>query len=194
MLGKRKADVNFRVALVLIFDFRLGQCRTAIKTPVDRLQAAIDVTFFNQLSECADFVGLVAVIHRQVRVVPLAQHAQTDEVLFLALHLLGRIRARLALHFGHRQMLAELLFNLNLDRHAVAIPARHVMRVKAGHVAALDNDVFQNLVHRMADVDIAVRIRRAVMQGEHRATLCGLANALVNFLLLPLRDPLRFTL
>jgi hypothetical protein len=57
--GEREADVDRRIALVLVFDFRFGQRRAAIEAPVDRLQAAVDIAFFEQGAERAQFVGLV---------------------------------------------------------------------------------------------------------------------------------------
>ena len=44
----------------------------------------------------------------------------------------------------------------------------------------------------MADVDVAVRVRRAVVQNEARATLRGRANRLVDLALLPIANPARF--
>jgi hypothetical protein len=184
--GELEADVDGRIALVLVFHFRFGQRRAAVEAPVDRLQAAVDIAFFQQLAEGAQFVGLVGVVHGQVRVLPFAQHAQADEVLALAVDLLQRVGARLGQHFGGRQVLAVLFFDLDLDRHAVAIPARHVRRVVAGQGAGLDHHVLQDLVDGVADVDVAVGVRRAVVQDEFRTAGGSLAHALVDFLVLPL--------
>ena len=52
----------------------------------------------------------------------------------------------------------------SLDRQAVAIPARHVGRIEAGHQLRLDDDVLEDLVDRMADVD-----RRHWRTAGHRA-------------------------
>ena len=40
---------------------------------------------------------------------------------------------------------------------------------KPGERLALDDDVLEDLVDRVADVDVAVRVRRAVVQHEARA-------------------------
>ncbi len=141
----------------------------AVEAPVDRLQAAIQVALLQQLAERADLVGLVAKVHRRVRMVPVAQHAEPLEVLLLPLDLLGRVGAAQPLRFRGRQVLAVRLLDLHLDRHAVAIPARHVRRVEARQRAALDDRVLQDLVDGVADVDVAVRVRRAVVQDEARA-------------------------
>ena len=192
--GERKADVDRRIDAVGVLDLGLGQRRAAVEAPVHRLQAAVDVALAQDRAERAQLVGLVGEGHRQVRIVPVAEHAEPDEVLLLALDLLAGVGARLRLHLVGRQVLAELLLDLDLDRHAVAVPARHVARVEAGHVAALDDDVLEDLVDRVADVDVAVGVRRPVVQHEHRAALRGLADALVDAFVLPLLRPLRFAL
>jgi hypothetical protein len=76
----------------------------------------------------------------------------------------------------------------------VAIPARHVGRIEAGERARLDDDVLQDLVDRGADMDVAVRIRRAVVQHEARAPLGDLAQALVDAFFLPFLHPERLSL
>jgi hypothetical protein len=57
-------------------------------------------------------------------------------------------------------------FDLVLDGQAVAVPARHVGRVEAGHGLGADDDVLEDLVERVADVDAAVGVGRAVVQHE----------------------------
>ena len=86
------------------------------------------------------------------------------------------------------------LFHLQLDGQAMAIPSRNVRRIEAGKRLAFDDDVLQHLVHRMTNVDIAIRIRRAVVQDEFRTPCRGLADALVALLRLPLRQHQRFAL
>ena len=48
--------------------------------------------------ERADLVGLVAEVHRAVRMVPVAEHAEALEVGRLLVDLLGRVGAALRLH------------------------------------------------------------------------------------------------
>jgi hypothetical protein len=182
---ERKSDVHGDVGLVGVLDLGLGQCRAAVETPVHRLEAPEHVALLQQAAQHPQFVGLIARRHRQVRVVPFAQHAHPDEVLLLAGNLFGRIGARARLHQFGRLVLAVLFFDLDLDRHAVAVPARHVARVKTRHLAALDHHVLQDLVDRMADVQVAVGVRRAVMQDPHRAAQRVLTDAVVGALVLP---------
>jgi hypothetical protein len=68
-------------------------------------------------------------------------------------------------------VLAVGLLDLVLDRQAVAVPARHIGRVETGQRLGADDDVLEDLVHRVADVDVAVGVGRAVVQHEARAAL-----------------------
>ena len=86
---------------------------------------------------------------------------------------------------------AELAVDLQLDRQAVAVAAGHVRRVVAHHRARLDDEILQDLVHRRADVDLAVGVGRAVVQDELRRPAPALANPPVQAHLLPARERLR---
>jgi hypothetical protein len=81
-----------------------------------------------------------------------------------------------------------------LDRQAVAVPARDVGRVQPLELARLDDHVLQDLVDGVTHVDLAVGVRRAVVQDELLAAAAGLAQALVQALVLPLLDPARLAL
>ena len=74
---------------------------------------------------------------------------------------------------------AQFLFDLGLDRQAVAIPTGHVGRVVARHAFGLDDQVFQDFVEAGAEMNGSRRIGRAVMQHEERLALAGLQNSLV---------------
>ena len=125
---------------------------------------------FQNLAERTDFVGLGLEGHRQVGVVPLAQHAEADEILLLALDLLGGKGARQFAHLVAGNVLAVQLLDLVLDRQAVAVPARDIGRIETGQRLRANDDVLENLVDRVADVDVAVGIGRAVVQDETRAS------------------------
>src|SRR3546814_16098164 len=62
---------------------------------------------------------------------------------------------------------AVLLLDLPLDRQAVAVPAGHVDGLPPGHVLRAVDDVLEDLVQRVADVQVAVRVGRPVMQDEN---------------------------
>ena len=108
--------------------------------------------------------------------------------------MLGRVSACLGQYVGGWQVLAIEFFDLDFDRHAVTIPTRHKRRIEASQRLRFDDDVFQDLVDRVTQVNIAVRIRWAVMQDELRTAFSRLADFFVNLFILPLLDPLRLAL
>src|SRR5690606_37867661 len=55
-------------------------------------------------------------------------------------------------------------------------------------------DVLENLVDRVADVNVAVGIGRAVVQDEFAGAFARGADALIDLVLLPLGQPARFAL
>src|SRR5690606_29444729 len=76
----------------------------------------------------------------------------------------------------------------------VAVPARHVVGVVTAHLERARDHVLQHLVQCMADMDIAVRIGRAVMQHEQWTSLRLFAQALIKAHLGPTRDKFRLPL
>ena len=188
-VGHREADVDRRRGLVLVLDLGLGECRAAVDAPVHRLGALVEVAGPLDLPQHAQGVGLELEVHGAVGVVPVAQHAQADEVGLLPFDLFGGIGAAQLAEFRWRNVLAVGLLDLQFDRQAVAVPARHVGGVEAGQRLGLDDDVLEDLVHRMADVDVAVGVGRAVVQDELGPAGGGLADRLVAFLLLPALHP-----
>ena len=190
----RESDIDRRRGLVLVLDLGLGQRRTAIQTPVHRLQALVEIALLEDLADRADLVRFGLEAHRQVGVVPFAKDAEADEILLLALDLFRGESAAQFAHLVGRNVLAVQLLDLVLDRQAVAIPARHVRRIEACQRARADDDVLEDLVHRMADVDVTVGVGRTIVQHETPAARRCLADLLVELLLLPCRHPGRLAL
>ncbi|MEF8735105.1 MAG: hypothetical protein V5B35_00330 [Candidatus Accumulibacter necessarius] len=92
-----ESDIDRRRGLVFVFDLGFGQRRAAVETPVDRLEALVEVALLEDGTERTDFVGLGLEVHRQVGIVPGAENAEADEVLLLALDLFaGEGAAQLA--------------------------------------------------------------------------------------------------
>ena len=165
-----------RVGLVvLVLDLGFGQRGLLDHRPHHRLGAAIELAGLGELQQLAGDQRLGAEVHREVGIVPVAGDAQALEL--LALHVdpvRGEVAAFVAELVDRDLVLvlalrAVLLLDLPLDRQAVAVPARHVVGVEALHLARAGDDVLQDLVERVADVDVAVGIGRAVMQHEFRA-------------------------
>jgi len=190
----REGHVDGIGFLVLVFDFRFGQGRTAVEAPVHWLQALEDEAALDHLRQGADLAGFVGEIHGLVGVVPIAEHAEADEVGLLPFDLLGGVSAAAFAGQVRRLVLAEGGFDLVLDGQAVAVPARHIGRIEAGQGARTDDHVLDHLVHRVADVDVAVGVRRAVVQDEFRATFADLPQLPVQVNAVPALQNLRLAL
>ena len=79
--------------LVFVLHFSLGQRGTTIETPVNGLEALVEIAIFKHLSQRANLVGFGTEVHGQVGVIPIAQHTESDKVLFLTRDLLSRVSA-----------------------------------------------------------------------------------------------------
>ena len=188
--GHLKAHEDGRRDLVAVLDLGLGEGRVAVGAPVHGLAAAVDGALVEDSLEDLDVGGVVVVDVGEVGIVPLGQHAQTLEALALGVHLLdGHLAAELAnLDRGELVELlgAQRLLDLVLNGLAVAVPARDVRRLVAAHSPVAVDDVLADLVLRMAQVDGAVGVRRAVVQDELLVALVLLEELLVELVLIPL--------
>ena len=72
-----------------------------------------------------------------------------------------------------------------LDGQPVAIPARHIRGIKTRQRLRFDDNILENLVDRVADMYIAIGIRRAVMQHKFGAAFADFADFLVKIFFLP---------
>ena len=174
----RKTHIDGERLLVLVLDLGLCQRGAAVGTPVHRLGALADMAICGDAPQRADDVGLLGEIHRQVGIVPVTEHTQSLEVDTLPVDLLHRVVAARLAELRCTDLvarLADLLLDLQLDRQAMAVPTGHVWRMKAGQQARFHHHVLANLVDRVPHVDVAVGIRRAVVQDEPRPTRAALA-------------------
>ena len=81
---------------------------------------------------------------------------------------------------GHLPLLAaQLLVHLDLDGQAVAVVTGDVRSVEAGHGLRFDDKILQAFVERMAQVDGAIGVRRAVVEKVGGATMAGFAQLVV---------------
>ena len=108
----------------------------------------------------------------------------------------GKLFADLAqLQLGDTGFLvAEGTQRLQLNGQAVGVIAGHVGCLEAGHVLIADDDVLDDLVQRRTHVDIAVGIRRAVVQDVLRLALVVLNHLLIDMVLLPVLEHFGFLL
>ena len=127
-------------------------------------------------------------VHREIRLVPLAEDAEALEIALVRFHVARSILAAHAAKFGgadFRRLAAEFLFHLRLDGQAVAIPPGNIGRAKPGHGLRLHDHVFQDLVEAGAEVNFARRIRRAVVQDEERRSGARIEDAVIEPHLFP---------
>ena len=193
MIGMHlEGDVDGHRTLVFVLDLGFGECRTAIEAPVDGFEALVEVAFVQNPAQRADFVGLRPEIHRQVGPSPVTEDTEADEVLLLTLDLLGGESAAQLTHTVGGDVLAVPLLDLVFDRQAVTIPPRDVGRVETGQRLRTNDDVLEDLVDRVADMNVAIGVGRTVVENETRAALRGRADTLVDVVLLPGGNPARF--
>ena len=133
-IDNAEGHIDRRRGFVLVFDLGLGQCRAAVQAPVHGLGALVQVTIGDDLAQRADLLRLELRIHRQVRLVPVAEHTQALEVLALDLHLFHRIGAAGGAEGTRVQLLADaamLLLDLQFNRQSMAIPTGDIRRIHA---------------------------------------------------------------
>ena len=78
------------------------------------------------------------------------------------------------------------------DGEPVAVPSRHIGAPEPFHGLELDDDVLQYFIQRVADVDVAVRIGRAVVQDVGFLAFRMLLELVINIFPLPVLDGLWF--
>lgn len=106
--GKRR---RWTEKFVVILNFRFCQCRTAVNAPVHRLRAFVQVTVADDFAQRADDVGFSFEVHGQVRVRPVAQHAQTDKVFALTVNLGRSVFAALGAELSGGEFLPGLPYS-----------------------------------------------------------------------------------
>ncbi len=138
--------------------------------------------------------------HGEVRIVPLTENAESFEVARLALQRVLSVLATDATESLDAQVvlllafLIERFFDVRLDRQSVAVVTRNVGCVEAHHRARFDDEVFENLVHRCAEMDVGVRVWRAIVHDELRPALTRAPDQMVEIELIPLLEAHGFAL
>ncbi len=170
----RELDPDGRRDVVVILDLGVGQGGALDRRPHDRLGAAVKLTRHQELVELRRDLGLGGEVHGGIALVPVAEYGQALEFLALDVDPLGGVFAAGLAELGGRHLVllaalgAERFLDLPFDRQAVAVPARHVVDVVAHQEFRTDDEVLEDLVQRMANMDIAVGVGRSVVQHEQR--------------------------
>ena len=195
----REPDVDRDRLVIVILDLGIGQGGLLDHRPHDRLGALVEPAIHDKLADLAGDLRFRREGHRQVRLFPVTGDAEPLEFLGLDIDpFLGELTAFLAELDDRDSVLVETLFavlflDLPLDRQTVTVPAGHVVRVLAEHLLRAVDDVLQHLVERMAHMQVAVRVGRAVMQDELLGAGAALAQLLPEADLFPMRQNLRLT-
>ena len=193
----REGDVDRVRRVVVILDLGVGERRLLDHRPEDRPRAAIEAAVHGELADLARDLRLGLQRHGLVGVLPVADHAQALEFLRLDGDPLGGEVAAFLPELQDRHLVlvlaggAILLLDLPLDRQAVAVPAGDVVRVLAQHLLGAVDDVLEDLVERVADMQVAVRIGRPVVQDELLAALRRLALQAIEVVARPPRQQVR---
>jgi len=193
----REFDPDRVAFIIVIFDFGLGQRRALHHRPHHWLGAAIKLARHGKFQQFASNARLGVKRHGGIGIVEIAFDAQTLELFGLNPDpCLGKITAFLAEFVDRHFVLvlalgAILLLDLPLDRQAVTIPARHIVGIKTAHLERARDDVFQDLVERMADMDIAIGVRRAIVKHVKRAASRTFTQFFIKLHLLPALDQQR---
>ena len=191
--------------MVLVFHFRFRQRGLLHHRPHDGLGAAIEQAVFGEFHDLACDLGLRVKAHGGVGMGPVAGHAEALEFLALGVEPALRIGAALAAKGDHGGAVGELglglalgavivFLDLPLDGQAVAVPARHIVRVLAQHGLGAADHVLEDLVQGVADVDVAIGVGGAIVQHEFRPTAPVFAHELVEVHRLPAGENLRLLL
>ena len=178
----RVAEPNHRklhpdgVALIgLVLDLGFCQRGALDHRPHDRLGAAVELAGSGDFQQLTSDTGFGFEIHGLVGLVEIALDAQALELLGLHIDPVLRPVAAFLTELDHRRRIFQiglllalgavvLFLDLPFDRQAVAIPARNVVGIKATHLERAGDHIFEDLVERVADMDVAIGIGRAVMQ------------------------------
>src|SRR5215208_3633210 len=197
---QRKLHIDRWTRVLVIFNFRFGERRLVLETPVNRPCSFVNPTTLDKPRKHARGFGLVVVRHPQVWIVPLAEDSESFEVARLALQRILCVLTTSATKTLDTEVvlllafLLERAFDVYLDGQAMTVVTRNVRRVVAHHRARFDDEVFEDLVHRRAEMNVGVRVWRPIMHDELRATLTCAADQAVKIKLGPLLKPGGFTL
>ena len=174
--------------MIFVFYLSLRQGCFALCAPVYRLEAPVNIAVFRQFIKTRDYGLFVFRFQGQVWIIPIAENPQPFEFNLLDADVFNRklMRQFPEFHLVHVVLcLFHLLEKLVFYRHAVAIPSRHIRRVVPLHGFEFNDDVLQGFIQRVAYVDIAVSVRRAVVEYILRLTLLFCAYRLIKIRIFP---------
>ena len=120
-------------------------------------------------------------VHRLIGIIPIANDAETFKFFALNIEPASGVFTAARAKFATRHIVfaaaftAKFFFDFPFNWQAVAIPARHIMRVIAEHLMGAVDDVFKDFIQRRSHMDMTIGIWRAVMQRIGRLAFALLA-------------------
>ena len=158
--------------MVLILDLGVGQRGALHDRPQHRPGAAIEPAVHGEFTDLAGDLRFGVVGHGRIGICPIADHAEPLKLRGLDLDPALREFPAFLAEFEDRHLVliaaggAVFFLDLPFDRQTVTVPARDIIGVLAHHLLRAVDDVFQNLVQRMTDMQVAVRVGRAIVEDE----------------------------
>ena len=183
--------------MLSILNLSFGQRGLIVNAPVHRPRAFVDKAALDETRKQARGLGFIVIRHCHVGIVPLAENAEPLKIARLPLQSIrGKFAARAAnaerRHVG--LLRAEFALDMQLDRQPVTVIPGHVGRVVTQHRARFDDEVFQVLVERGAQVNIGISVGWTIVQDKFLSTCACPPNLLVKIHLGPFLQADRFTL
>ena len=172
---QRKLHVDRRARVLVIFNLSFRKRSLVLETPVNRARAFVNLTTLDKAREHPRGFGFVVVRHREVWIVPLAEDSESFEIARLALQRVLSVLATGAAKTLETQIalllafFLERFFDMCFDRQTVTVVARNVGRVEAHHRARFDDEVFEDLVHRGAEMNVGVRVWWTIVKNKFLA-------------------------
>jgi len=197
IVNNPEPDKDRRRGMIGVFDLCLCQGGDTGRAPVHRFSSPVKAAVMGKFGQLGCGLTFVLIVHRQVGVVPVAEHAEPLELLLLDGDEFLRIVAALTAHFqlGHGVLFrAEVLFHLQFNRQSVAVPPRYIRGMETFHPFALEDQILENLVEGVTDMDMAVGIGRAVVQYIEGFGRPGCFNLSVKVFFIPADKDFRLTL
>src|SRR5262245_4610760 len=164
---QRKPHINRGRSVIFVFNFRLGKSGLIRCTPEYRLQSLIDASPLHKFPELSDDRGLISGIHREIRMLPIAQDPEPLKLFTLNREKLLRIfpaESADGRSIERFFFVTEFFKDLMFDRQTMAIPPWHKRYLVACHRFRFNDDVLENLVQRVTDMNAAIGVRRPIVQ------------------------------
>ncbi len=184
----------------MIFHLGIGQRGLFHRGPHHRLGAAIELAAFRKLQQFGNDGRFRREVHGEIGFFPITIDAQPLQLAGLHIHPMLGIGAAFGAEFLRRHLVLVLLLgaigflDLPFDRQAVAIPAGHIGHILAQQRLGAHHRILQDMVERVADVHVPVRIGGAVVIDEFFPALTRGAQLRIKVRRLPFGQDLRFLL